>query len=238
MRSLTLGALSLVFFAGCSHTPVQAKVTELETNRQKASYAAGMLLGEKVSHHMTTYNLDGELFMQAVRDQLKGNKPLLNEKAAREASGAYQKEITQRLEEEKKEVMARNASQGQAFMEKNEQRQGIKTLPSGLQYEVLKESSSGATPGREDAVRVHYTGTLLDGTFVESSLARGEAVRVNMGVALKGWQEALTHMKEGEKWRLFVPPELAYGEKGLRDKVPPQSTLIYELELVEVIDRS
>lgn len=114
----------------------------------------------------------------------------------------------------------------------------MKTLPSGLQYEVLKESRSGATPGPKDAVRVHYAGTLLNGTFVESSLAHGEAVRVNMGVALKGWQQALMQMKEGEKWRLFVPPELAYGENGLRDKVPPQSTLIYELELVEVIDRS
>lgn len=238
MRSLTLGALSLVFLAGCSHTPAQAQVTELETNRQKASYAAGMFLGQKVSNHMTTYNLDGELFMQAIRDQLKGNQPLLNEEAAREASGAYQKEITQRLEQEKKKVIARNEANGQTFLEKNKQQPGVKTMPSGLQYEVLKESSDGATPDREDAVRVHYTGTLLDGTFVESSLARGEAVRVNMGVALKGWQEALKHMKEGEKWRLFVPPELAYGEKGLRDRVPPQSTLIYELELVEVIDRS
>ncbi|MEP5224383.1 MAG: FKBP-type peptidyl-prolyl cis-trans isomerase, partial [Marinobacter sp.] len=77
-----------------------------------------------------------------------------------------------------------------------------------------------------------------DGSFVESSLARGEAVHVNMGVALKGWQKALLNMKEGDKWRLFIPPELAYGEQGLRDKVPPQSTLIYELELVEVINRS
>ncbi|MGB1222229.1 MAG: FKBP-type peptidyl-prolyl cis-trans isomerase, partial [Alcanivoracaceae bacterium] len=150
---------------------------------------------------------------------------------------AYQKEITQRLEEAKQKVIARNGAQGDAFMEKNKQRPGVKTLPSGLQYEVLKESSSGATPGPKDAVRVHYAGTLVDGTFVESSLAHGEAVRVNMGVALKGWEEALKHMKEGEKWRLFVPPELAYGKKGLRDKVPPQSTLIYELELVEVIDR-
>lgn len=123
-------------------------------------------------------------------------------------------------------------------MEKNKQRPGVKALSSGLQYEVLTKSNSGATPDANDAVRVHYAGALLDGTFVESSAARGEAVYVNMGVALEGWQQALMHMKEGEKWRLFLPPELAYGEKGLRDKVPPQSTLIYELELVEVIDRS
>jgi len=236
MRSLTLGALSLVFLAGCSHTPAHA--TELETNQQKASYAAGMMLGEQLGNNLSRNDLDKDLFLQALHDQLKGNDLLLEEEEARAASEAYKEEITQRLEEEKQQVIARNGAQGDAFMEKNKQRQGVKTLPSGLQYEVLKESSSGATPGAKDAVRVHYAGTLLDGTFVESSLAHGDAVRVNMGVALRGWQKALMQMKEGEKWRLFIPPELAYGEKGLRDKVPPQSTLIYELELVEVIDRS
>lgn len=238
MRSLTLGALSLVFLAGCSHTPAQAQAIKLETNQQKASYAAGMMLGEQVGRTLSRNELDEDIFLQALTDQLKGNDPLLEEEEASAASEAYRQEITQRLEEEKQQAMARNAEQGKAFMEKNKQRSAVKTLPSGLQYEVLKESSSGATPGPEDAVRVNYAGTLLDGTFVESNLAQGEAVRVNMGVALRGWQQALKQMKEGEKWRLFIPPELAYGEKGLRDKVPPQSTLIYELELVEVIDRS
>lgn len=237
MRSLTLGALSLVFLAGCSHTPVQAQATKLETNQQKASYAAGMMLGEQVGKTLSRNQLDEDIFLRALTDQLKGNDLLLEAEEASAASDAYRQEITQRLEEEKQEAMARNAAQGKAFMEENKQRPGVKTLPSGLQYEVLKESSSGATPDSKDAVRVNYAGTLLDGTFVESNLAQGEAVRVNMGVALRGWQQALKQMKEGEKWRLFIPPELAYGEKGLRDKVPPQSTLIYELELVEVIDR-
>ena len=238
MKSLTLGALSLVFLAGCSHNPVQAQDTKLETNQQKASYAAGLMLGEQVGKTLSRNQLDEDIFLKALTDQLKGNDPLLEAEEASAASDAYRQEITQRLEEEKQQAMARNAAQGKAFMEENKQRSGVKTLPSGLQYEVLKESSSGATPDSNDAVRVHYAGTLLDGTFVESNLAQGEAVRVNMGVALRGWQEALKQMKEGEKWRLFIPPELAYGENGLRDKVPPQSTLIYELELVEVIDRS
>ena len=173
-----------------------------------------------------------------MRDKLKGNELRLSEEDARTASSAYQQEVTQRLEEEKQQAIARNAAQGQAFLEKNKKRGDVKTLPSGVQYEVLEASSGGASPDANDAVRVHYAGTLLDGSFVESSLARGEAVHVNMGVALKGWQKALLNMKEGDKWRLFIPPELAYGEQGLRDKVPPQSTLIYELELVEVINRS
>ncbi|MBL7250217.1 FKBP-type peptidyl-prolyl cis-trans isomerase [Alloalcanivorax marinus] len=236
MRILILGALPLAILAGCSHNP--PTTTELETNQQKASYASGMFLAEQLGDTLARNDLNPDLFLQAVRDRLKGNDLRLSEEEARAASSAYQEEVKQRVEEEKQQAMARNAAQGQAFMEQNKQRPSVKTLSNGLQYEVLKESSGGATPDANDAVRVHYAGTLIDGTFVESSLAHGEAVRVNMGVALKGWQQALTHMKEGEKWRLFIPPELAYGEKGLRGKVPPQSTLIYELQLVEVIDRS
>lgn len=236
MRSLTLGALSLVFLAGCSQTPVDT--TELETNQQKASYAAGMLMGERMGNGLSANHLDEDLFLQALHDQLKGKELRLSEEEASEASSAYQEEITARQEEEKEQTIARNAAEGQAFLEKNKQRPDVETLPSGLQYEVLKTSRGGDSPAAGDAVRVHYSGTLLDGTVVEGSLAYGEAVRVNMGVAMPGWQQALMRMKEGEKWRIFLPPELAYGERGRGDEVPPQSTLIYDLELVEVIEKS
>src|SRR5690606_13027689 len=103
--------------------------------------------------------------------------------------------------------IARNASEGQDFLAKNQQRPGVETLPSGLQYEVLAAATDGASPGPDDVVRVHYRGTRLDGGFVESSLARGNAVSMPMGKMLPGWREALTHMKEGEKWRVFLPPE-------------------------------
>ncbi|WP_370202618.1 FKBP-type peptidyl-prolyl cis-trans isomerase [Alloalcanivorax venustensis] len=236
MRNLTLGALSWVFLAGCSHTPVGT--VELETNQQKASYAAGMLMGERMGNGLSANYLDEDLFLQALHDQLKGKELRLSEEEAAEASNAYQEEITARQEAEKEQAIARNAAEGRAFLEKNKQRPDVETLPSGLQYEVLQASSGGDSPGPGDAVRVHYSGTLLDGSFVESSLAYGEAVRVNLGVAMPGWQQALMRMKEGEKWRIFLPPDLAYGERGRGDEVPPQSTLIYELELVEVIDRS
>ncbi|MEP1895424.1 MAG: FKBP-type peptidyl-prolyl cis-trans isomerase [Alloalcanivorax venustensis] len=236
MRILILGTLPLAILAGCSHNPPAE--SELESTQQKASYAAGMLLGDSLGDTLSKSRLNEDLVIEALRDKLKGNELRLSEEDARTASSAYQQEVTQRLEEEKQQAIARNAAQGQAFLEKNKKRGDVKTLPSGVQYEVLEASSGGASPDANDAVRVHYAGTLLDGSFVESSLARGEAVHVNMGVALKGWQKALLNMKEGDKWRLFIPPELAYGEQGLRDKVPPQSTLIYELELVEVINRS
>ena len=235
MRKLIVGALPLAILAGCSHNP---PTTEMETNQQKASYAAGMILGDSVGPSLAKSKLNEDLVLEALRDKLEGNELRLSEEDAREASSAYQQEVMQGLEEEHKQLIARNKAQGKAFMEKNGQRPGVTTLPSGVQYEVLETSSGGASPDANDAVRVNYAGTLLDGTFVESNIAYGEAVQVNMGVALKGWQQALVHMKEGDKWRLFIPPELAYGENGLRDKVPPQSTLIYELQLVEVIDRS
>lgn len=236
MRILLFGALPLAILAGCSHNPPAQ--SELNTTQQKASYAAGMLLGDSLGGTLSKSKLNEDLVMEALRDKLKGNELRLSEEDARAASAAYQKEVMQRLEEEHKQLIARNTAQGQEFMEKNKERPEVKTLPSGVQYEVLEASTGGASPDANDAVRVHYAGTLLDGTFVESSLARGEPARVNMGVALKGWQKALVRMKEGDKWRLFIPPELAYGEAGLRGKVPPQSTLIYELQLVEVIDRS
>ncbi|MAO60695.1 MAG: hypothetical protein CL549_13140 [Alcanivorax sp.] len=235
MRKLIVGALPLAILAGCSHTP---PTTEMETNQQKASYAAGMILGDSVGPSLAKSKLNEDLVLEALRDKLQGNELRLSEEEAREASSAYQQEVMQRLEKEHKQLIARNTAQGKAFMEKNGQRPEVKTLPSGVQYEVLEASSGGASPDANDAVRVNYAGTLLDGTFVESNIAYGEAVQVNMGVALKGWQKALVHMKEGDKWRLFIPPELAYGEAGIRKKVPPQSTLIYELELVEVIDKS
>ncbi|MBZ2188522.1 FKBP-type peptidyl-prolyl cis-trans isomerase [Alcanivorax sp. JB21] len=236
MKYFILGALPFVLLAGCSHNP--AETTELETNQQKASYAVGMFLGQQVGGHLTENHLDTSLFLQALRDELEGNEMLLDHEAARAASQAYQTEITQRQEEEKELEITRNAAAGQAFLEQNKQRPDIEVLPSGLQYERLTSSANGATPGARDAVRVHFFGTLHDGTVIESSLAQGDGMLVRMGMALPGWQEALTRMKEGEKWRVFLPPELAFGEHGRGDEVLPQSTMIYELELIEVIDNS
>ncbi|MFP1682784.1 FKBP-type peptidyl-prolyl cis-trans isomerase [Alloalcanivorax sp. C16-1] len=239
MRTLTLGALSLVFLAGCSHNPAATGTApELETTQQKASYAAGMFLGGQLENSLAQNDLDTDLFLLALQDKLKGNELLLDEETASEASGAYQKEVTARQQELKRQAMERNAAAGRAFLEKNKQRPGVKTMESGLQYEVLQASEGGASPKPGDAVRVNYAGVLIDGSFVDSTLARGEPVRMNMGVLIPGWQQALLHMKEGDKWRIFLPPELAYGEQGRGQEVPPQSTLIYELELVEVIDRS
>lgn len=126
-----------------------------------------------------------------------------------------------------------NRAAGEAFLAENAQREGVVTLPSGLQYEVIEEGD-GATPGRRSTVVVHYSGTLIDGTPFDSSLQRGEPARFPVNRVIPGWTEALRLMQVGDKWRLFIPADLAYGDRGVGPVITPGSTLIFEVELLEV----
>ena len=126
-----------------------------------------------------------------------------------------------------------NRAAGQAFLAENAQREGVVTLPSGLQYEVIEEGD-GATPRRRSTVVVHYSGTLIDGTPFDSSLQRGEPARFPVNRVIPGWTEALRLMQVGDKWRLFIPADLAYGDQGVGPIIAPGSTLIFEVELLEV----
>ncbi len=126
-----------------------------------------------------------------------------------------------------------NRAAGEAFLAENAQREGVVTLPSGLQYEVIEEGD-GATPGRRSTVVVHYSGTLIDGTPFDSSLQRGEPARFPVNRVIPGWTEALRLMQVGDKWRLFIPADLAYGDRGVGPVIAPGSTLIFEVELLEV----
>ena len=126
-----------------------------------------------------------------------------------------------------------NRAQGEAFLAENAQREGVVTLPSGLQYEVLEEGD-GATPRRRSTVVVHYSGTLIDGTPFDSSYSRGEPARFPVNRVIPGWTEALQLMQVGDKWRLFIPADLAYGDRGAGPVIGPGSTLIFEVELLEV----
>lgn len=126
-----------------------------------------------------------------------------------------------------------NRAAGAAFLAENAQREGVVTLPSGLQYEVIEEGD-GATPGRRSTVVVHYSGTLIDGTPFDSSHQRGEPARFPVNRVIPGWTEALRLMQVGDKWRLFIPADLAYGDRGVGPVIAPGSTLIFEVELLEV----
>ena len=131
------------------------------------------------------------------------------------------------------QVQTANRAEGEAFLAQNAEREGVVSLPSGLQYEVLEEGD-GATPGRRSTVVVHYRGTLIDGREFDSSYSRGEPARFRVNGVIPGWTEALQLMQTGDKWRLFIPADLAYGDRGAGPLIAPGSTLIFEVELLEV----
>lgn len=192
----------------------------------KFSYSIGLGIGQNLSS-MGIGNLLVEDFAQAIKDVLEGNRTAISHQEAREIVNKY-------FEEQEAKMGAVGIEQGKAFLEENKKRAGIVTLPSGLQYEIIKEST-GKKPKATDQVRCHYEGTLIDGTLFDSSIQRGEPAVFGVNQVIPGWVEALQLMEEGAKWKLYVPSELAYGERGAGEMIPPHSTLIFEVELLEVL---
>lgn len=192
----------------------------------KFSYSIGLGIGQNLLG-MGARNLNVEDFAQAVKDVLEGNPTAVSHTEAREVVNKYFEELEAKLSAEAKE-------KGKNFLEENKKKENIVTLPSGLQYEVIKEGN-GRKPKATDRVRCHYEGTLIDGTLFDSSIQRGEPAVFGVNQVIAGWVEALQLMSEGSKWRLFIPSELAYGANGAGEMIPPHSTLIFEVEMIEVL---
>jgi FKBP-type peptidyl-prolyl cis-trans isomerase FklB len=190
----------------------------------RASYGIGINLGRQWVAQEVPINLD--LVIQGMRDGMAGSTALMSDE---EIGTAFQ-EMRQKLTAE---LAERNRQEGAAFLEANGARAGVNTLPSGLQYEVLTEGD-GPMPQASDSVTVHYRGTLIDGTVFDSSYDRGEAASFGVGGVIQGWQEALQLMKVGSKWKLFIPSELAYGQNPPGPTIPPNATLLFEVELLSV----
>ena len=157
----------------------------------------------------------------------------MSQEDIRAAITGLQQRLQAAREKEMKEMAAKNLDEGKKFLVENQKKGGIKTLPSGLQYKVLTEGS-GKMPKAEDTVTVNYKGTLIDGTEFDSSYKRGQPATFQVKGVIKGWTEALQLMKQGAKWQLFIPPELAYGERGAGRDIGPNATLIFEVELISV----
>ena len=192
----------------------------------KFSYAIGLGIGQNLSS-MGIGNLSVEDFAQAIKDVLEGNQTAISHQEAREIVIKY-------FEELEAKMGAVAIEQGKAFLEENKKRAGIITLPSGLQYEVINEGT-GKKPQATDQVRCHYEGTLIDGTLFDSSIQRGEPAVFGVNQVIPGWVEALQLMSEGAKWKLYIPSELGYGARGAGEMIPPHSTLVFEVELLEVL---
>ncbi len=192
----------------------------------KFSYSIGLGIGQNLLG-MGARDLNVEDFAQAIKDVLEGRPTAISHNEARGIVNDY-------FEKFEAKMNAENMEKGKKFLEENGKKPGVVTLPSGLQYEVLKEGN-GKKPKATDRVKCHYEGTLIDGTLFDSSIKRGEPAVFGVNQVIAGWVEALQLMGEGAKWRLFIPSELAYGANGAGEMIPPHSTLIFEVELMQVV---
>ncbi|MEG0037851.1 MULTISPECIES: FKBP-type peptidyl-prolyl cis-trans isomerase [Bacteroides] len=192
----------------------------------KFSYAIGLGIGQNLSG-MGAKGISVDDFAQAIKDVLEGNPTAISHQEAREIVNTY-------FEELESKMSAASIEQGKAFLEENKKRANIVTLPSGLQYEVITEGN-GKMAKATDQVKCHYEGTLIDGTLFDSSIKRGQPAVFGVNQVIPGWVEALQLMPEGSKWKLYIPSELAYGAQGAGEMIPPHSTLVFEVELIEVL---
>ena len=198
-----------------------------KTDKQKFSYTAGYQIGQNLKRQ--NLDLDSKTFSQGVQDAISDAKPRLKTEEMQAAVQSQQKK-----DMEKKEVlMNKNLEAGQAFLEANKKKDGVIALPSGLQYKVITEGK-GKQPKSTDSVVAHYRGTLINGTEFDSSYQRNEPATFPVAGVIKGWQEALPLMKEGSKWQVFIPADLAYGPRGAGAAIGPNEALIFDIELLSV----
>jgi len=204
---------------------------ELKDQKDKESYSLGYQFGQNLKAQDVEINLD--VYISGIRDSLGGKDSLMSQEEIRTTLSDLQKRIAAVRQKELKEKAEKNLSESKAFLAENGKKEGIKTLLSGLQYKVLAEGY-GKMPKAEDTVTVHYKGTLIDGREFDASYKRGQPATFKVNGVIKGWSEALQLMKEGSKWQLYIPPDLAYGERAMGPQIPPNSALIFEVELISV----
>jgi FKBP-type peptidyl-prolyl cis-trans isomerase len=210
----------------------------LTSDKQKFSYGVGLSIGGDMRGQLLTPDdLDLQALFRGLSDALADGKPAISRDELKTAMSDYQAKLGPQMQErikaandKAKAAGEKNLKEGQAFLAANKTKEGVKTTASGLQYKVLK-SGSGATPAMGDRATVHYKGTLLDGTVFDSSYG-GQPATFEVGRVIKGWNEALQLMKVGDKWQLFIPSELAYADQPPTADIPPNSILLFEVELL------
>jgi len=221
--------------SAAKQTGTAAKPGALTTTKQKASYAIGMNLGGGL--HRQNIDVDTEALVQGLKDTLSGNKTQLTDEEARAALMQLQGEMQAKMQAKQAAEGEANKKEGDAFLAANKTKEGVVTLPSGLQYKILTPGN-GAKPTATDSVVCNYKGTLINGTEFDSSYKRGEPATFPVTGVIKGWTEALQLMPVGSKWQLFIPPDLAYGPRGTPGgPIGPDSTLIFEVELMSIKEK-
>jgi FKBP-type peptidyl-prolyl cis-trans isomerase len=216
-------------------TTKSASTLTLTTQKQKASYALGMKIGGDLRKQKLNEALDSAITARGLRDALSGAKAAMTEDEEKAALTQLQTEMRAKHDAETKLAGAAGHKEGDAFLAANKTKDGVVTLPDGLQYKILT-AGTGAKPAASDTVTVNYKGTLIDGTEFDSSYKRGQPASFPVGGVIKGWTEALQLMPVGSKWQLFIPSDLAYGDAG-RPGIPPAATLVFEVELISIGDQ-
>ena len=195
----------------------------------KFSYAIGLGIGQNLLS-MGAKGIAVDDFAQAIKDVLEGNQTAISHTEARDIVNKYFAELEEKMN-------AANIEAGKKFLEENKKREGVVTLPSGLQYEVITEGNVGRYAKATDQVQCHYEGTLIDGTLFDSSIKRGQPATFGVNQVIPGWVEALQLMPEGAKWKRYIPSDLAYGAQGAGEMIPPHSTLVFEVELQKILSK-
>ena len=210
----------------------------LKDKKDKISYSIGVDIGTTMKRQ--PFEVDPDLLVRGIKDSVSGGKMLMADNEVRATLMDLQKELQAKQQEqmkaqqeEMKKAGEKNKKDGAAFLAENAKKDGVKTLASGLQYKVIA-SGKGATPKATDTVETNYRGTLIDGTEFDSSYKRGQTATFAVNGVISGWTEALQLMKVGDKWQLFIPPNLAYGERGAGRDIGPNATLIFEVELLAI----
>lgn len=240
MFDVTTRRVSTLFmaplFAGaliaCQEQAKEPAPVTLDTPEKRLSYGIALRMSERmVADGMV---MDVDAYALGMRDAFEGAEARLTEEEINAEMMAFQEKVEAEREAAQAQVAEGNAEAGAAFLAENAQREGIIVTDSGLQYEVVT-AGDGASPGPDDQVEVHYRGTLIDGTVFDSSYDRGQTVTFGVTQVIPGWTEALQLMKEGNKYNLYIPSDLAYGAGGAGQVIGPNSTLIFEVELIKIL---
>jgi FKBP-type peptidyl-prolyl cis-trans isomerase FklB len=209
----------------------------LTGKKERSSYAIGMMIGS--SWKRQGIELDDDLFLRGLKDQQSGAPTLLTKEEMQATIQEFQKEFNEKLKKKRAEQAIKNKADGEAFLAENKTKPGVQilpvTLPDGKTYElqyIVITNGTGATPTSNSLVTVNYRGTLIDGTEFDSTARAGRPAQFQVNRVMRGWTEAVTRMKVGSKWKLFIPAALAYGEQG-QGNIPPNATLIFEVELLD-----
>ena len=207
--------------------------TLIQSDREKISYSVGYQWAENFKRQAVSFDLP--TLFKGIEDAVKENNPMMSPEERQDALRMFKRDLVLAQQQKQRKQAEKNLTTSKEFLEANANKEGVVTLPSGLQYKpITSGDGQGKSPKANDKVTVHYSGKLINGVEFDSSYRRNKPATFQTNQVIKGWTEALQLMHEGDKWELYIPPELAYGETGAGDKIPPNSALVFEVELISV----